>query len=68
MSEYIEDKDTEAVLLKPIQHHIIVSYHAFYDILLIEKYEFENFPKPIANVEEFQYWMAKELSLDYDQS
>ncbi|CAJ0869727.1 7890_t:CDS:10 [Entrophospora sp. SA101] len=68
MSEYIEDKDTEAVLLKPIQHHIIVSYHAFYDILLIEKYEFENFPKPIANVEDDYNNNNHNYDNDYDNN
>ncbi|CAG8451846.1 10392_t:CDS:10 [Dentiscutata heterogama] len=56
MSEYIEDRNTENVLLKSIQNRIIDTYQAFYDILQSENFELDNFPKTLGDVEEVKEW------------
>ncbi|RIB08130.1 Sec34-like family-domain-containing protein [Gigaspora rosea] len=60
MSEYIEDRNTENVLLKPIQNRIIETYQAFYEILQSENFELDNFPKTLGDVEEVKEWVKCE--------
>ncbi|CAG8532098.1 6020_t:CDS:10 [Funneliformis mosseae] len=60
MSEYLEDRKTEYILLKPMQHNVIDTYKTFYDILQQEKYEFDKFPKPIGTFEEVKEWVKGE--------
>ncbi|GBB87592.1 hypothetical protein RclHR1_14060001 [Rhizophagus clarus] len=60
MLEYLEDRKTVNILLKPIQHQIIDTYQTFYDILRKEEYEFDEFPKPIGTVEEVKEWVKGE--------
>ncbi|RHZ56100.1 hypothetical protein Glove_406g88 [Diversispora epigaea] len=51
MSEYLDDRKTESVLLKPMQKHIIDTYQAFYDILQNEKFELDKFPKALGDID-----------------
>ncbi|CAG8739718.1 7470_t:CDS:2, partial [Cetraspora pellucida] len=60
MSEYLDDRKTENVLLKPIQQHIMDTYQAFYDILQLENFELDNFPKTLGDVEEVKEWIKCE--------
>ncbi|KAG9299881.1 hypothetical protein G9A89_005410 [Geosiphon pyriformis] len=36
LSQYLDDRKTETVLLRPLRNHIIESYQAFYDIIELE--------------------------------
>ncbi|CAG8512769.1 11132_t:CDS:10 [Rhizophagus irregularis] len=60
MLEYLEDRKTVNILLKPIQHQIIDTYQAFYDILRQEEYEFDEFPESIGTLEEVKEWVKSE--------
>ncbi|CAG8501446.1 821_t:CDS:2 [Diversispora eburnea] len=40
MSEYLDDRKTENVLLKSMQKHIIDTYQALYEIMQNENFEF----------------------------
>ncbi|RIA80198.1 Sec34-like family-domain-containing protein [Glomus cerebriforme] len=60
MLDYLEDRKTVNILLKPMQYQIIDTYQTFYDTLQQEGYEFDKFPKSIRTVEEIKEWVKSE--------
>ncbi|CAG8743315.1 6616_t:CDS:2, partial [Acaulospora morrowiae] len=63
MSEYLGDRETESILLKPIQasaKHIIDTYQAFYDIMKNENFDLNNFPKSLGDIDKVKGWVQCE--------
>ncbi|CAG8522986.1 372_t:CDS:10 [Acaulospora colombiana] len=61
MSEYLGDRETESILLKPMQKHIIDTYQAFYDIMQNENFEFGNFQKSLGDIDKVKEWVQCDL-------
>ncbi|RUS30631.1 hypothetical protein BC938DRAFT_479139 [Jimgerdemannia flammicorona] len=58
LSEYLSDRKTEIVLLKPMQNNIVDSYRAFYDTVQYE-YDLSTFTREVDSVEETAEWVNK---------
>jgi hypothetical protein len=58
LGQYLDDKQMEAILLRPIQMNIVGRYRQFHDILSTQ-YDLETLPKQIPTVEAVALWISQ---------
>jgi hypothetical protein len=58
LSQYLDDKKMEVILLRPIQMNIVSRYRQYYDIL-INEYDVETLSKQPPTPESMAMWISQ---------
>ncbi|CAO3664413.1 unnamed protein product [Umbelopsis vinacea] len=58
LSQYLDDRKMEAILLRPIQMNILSRYRQYYDILM-NQYDVETLPKQPPTTEAMAMWISQ---------